>query len=291
MADQSDRLLDASPTSSNPKVKISQGGIRWELALIAFLMVALLAMGAALFYMATKPPELPAISSPPPVPQPTTSQRAPERPAQIPAVQPPQPEFGDADLAPVAAPRELDRSDNQVREAARDLSPSLLAWLTPDEQMRKWVLLVVNLANGEVPSKHLPIKYSMLPFDVTERNGKLYAKPFNYMRLQPLVDRAIEVSPEKAAAYYRRWQPMFEKAYDELGLEGNFHGHLLKAIDNVLAAKPLPRNASLKQPEVNYLYEDPNLESATELSRLLWRMGPANTEKLQEFLLALKRAL
>lgn len=289
MVDESERLLDRP---GNAKAGKSEGKVSRELILIGGLLLALLGLGYGLFIMLSSSPELPPQPALSDLQQPAlAADQSTETVEPAPQVAPPTPDLGDAELAPVAAPRDLDGSDAQVKLAAEDLSTTLLQWLTPEEQIRKWVLLVVNLANGDVVGKHRPLVYPMPPFSVLLESDVPYAAAKNYQRADVLVSSITALPADKLAAYYRRWQPLFEKAYGELGQEGNFHGQLLKAIDRILAVQMPQGSMALKRPNVHYVYADPALEQATELEKLLWRMGGENLGLVQEYLVGLKAAL
>ena len=197
----------------------------------------------------------------------------------------------DPELAPVERPVELDGSDKQVVEAVRDMSPGLLAWLTPDEQIRKWVLMTANLADGDLISKHRPLVYPMRPFKTERKNGITTMSSANYARTDKLVAAITAIPPEKMAAYYRQWSPVLERSFGELGLEGSFHGHVQQLIYRALAVEALPVSPALSRPHVLYTYTDARLEAAGDLEKLLWRIGPENMARLQEYLVLLNGAL
>jgi PHD/YefM family antitoxin component YafN of YafNO toxin-antitoxin module len=86
------------------------------------------------------------------------------------------------------------------------------------------------------------------------------------------------------AAYYRAWKPLLEKAYRELGGKGTFQQRLHAALDRVEAVHSLTAQPELVQPVVYYKYADPTLESASDVEKLMWRLGPRNTQKVQDYL-------
>ncbi len=186
------------------------------------------------------------------------------------------------------APTDLNQSDATTREVIKDLSrkeelpTSLLQWLTPKEQVRKWVLLVNNVAMGKVPVKNRPLEFSMKPFAVTGTEDQPLLAEANFTRLDPLVNAFVSLDAQLLARYYRAWEPLLQEAYDELGQPGPFRERLLAAIDRVLAVQPLDdMPIRLKQPSVYYRYADPQLEAASDVEKLLWRMGPRNTVRIQ----------
>ena len=94
------------------------------------------------------------------------------------------------------------------------------------------------------------------------------------------------------AALYKRFYPLLEEAYREMGLKkGNFHTVMLGAIDNLLAAPVVEQDILLVRPKVFYQYADPALEKLPASHKLLLRMGPDNTRRLQESLKNLRAKL
>jgi hypothetical protein len=184
----------------------------------------------------------------------------------------------------VGAPASLEGSDVQVKEAVLDLAPAMASWLLPEEQVRKWVLLVDLVAEGKLPRRYRPLNYPMASFKVDESRGEVIADPANFERANILLDQVIAIEPARLARYYRQWQPLLEKAYRELGKPGSFDQRLHRAIERALAVKPLQEQAGFKHPGVFYLYADSKLEKSSDLSRLMWRLGEDNTLRLQVYL-------
>lgn len=198
----------------------------------------------------------------------------------------------------VPAPGDLGQSDAQTRAAVKDLSnkmdtgSDLLQWLTPKEQIRKWVQLVDNVAMGKVPVKNRPLEFTIPAFAVSGGENQPILSETNFNRLNPLVDAFVALDPDLLARYYQAWDPLLQDAFSELGQPGSFQDRLLEAIDRVLAVEPLQGSAiALKQPSVYYRYADPELEAASDLEKLLWRMGPRSTIRIQSQLRDIKRAL
>ena len=198
----------------------------------------------------------------------------------------------------VTAPTDLGQSDTQTREAIRELpqrqavANQLLQWLTPREQIRKWVLLVDNVAMGKVPTKNRPLEFALTPFAVTGGETDPVLAESNFNRLDPLVDAFVTLDPELMARYYQAWESLLQEAYGELGQPGPFRTRLLEAMDRVLAVEPWAQMPiALKRPSVYFRFADPEREAASELEKLLWRMGPRNTIRIQSQLRDIKLAL
>ncbi len=191
----------------------------------------------------------------------------------------------------IQPPKELSGSDDLFRFAVEAMTNQAVQWLTPDEQIRKWVLLVDNVANNKVPIKNRPLEFQLPPLNL-ESSGEMTRLGNNTERTSILIDAFTNVDTTLVVHYYRAWLPTFEQAYEELGQEGDFHSRFIQAIDNVLAVDADAANdATLIQPVVYFKFADPSLEKATRLEKFLWRLGSKNTEKIKRFLKQLKDKL
>ncbi len=191
----------------------------------------------------------------------------------------------------VKAPNALAGSDSRVFIAVQDLKPELAQWLVDRELVRKIVLMVDLMAQGDIPVKHRPLDYAMDQFRVVQRGQSYEVDPKNYERTIPLVFALTAISPQRLADYYRGWYPLLERAYAEQGRNDHFDNRVHMAIDNILQAPPAPQGALLKQPRVLYQYADPELEQASHLHKWLWRLGPENQQRIQQFLQSFKQYL
>lgn len=239
-------------------------------------VVAIAAIGALGWYLQRgRQPEPVAVPvAPPPVV---------EQPAQAP--EPAEKPAAPVDTTPlIAAPLGLDNSDGQVRVALSDFAPKLAQWLTPEEQVRKWVALIDQLADGKWPVRHRPVDFPLPGFKVLHKGDQLKPDPSNYKRTDALVQAFTEIPVERMAQYYHAWLPVLDKAYAELGGTGTFDKRLRLAIRRVLATRPLPPDLDLVRPVIVYKYADEQLELASEVEKMTWRLGPQNTKRLQEYL-------
>lgn len=260
------------------------------------LVVLCALAGAAIYTVFLKPtPEQPAetVEQPSPKPQPQPIVRDPELENNLesePAVAANEPLPDDIEPL-IDPPTQLDNSDTVVLQVINDIAPKLSTWLLPEQQVRKWVLAIDLLANGELPKKYPPLNFPMAPFKIEQNDKKMTTGNSNFSRAKPLITAITAVDPKLAARYYQHWLPTLEMAYREQGKPGSFDARLREAIDNVLSVEPLSQPATLHQPHVFYQYKDPELEQRTDLNKLMWRMGPENTALVQDYLKQLKKHL
>jgi hypothetical protein len=152
-------------------------------------------------------------------------------------------------------------------------------------------LMVKNAAEGNVVVKNRPVDLKVLPFAVVEAGG-VDSIGDNEERTQAIIKSITEIDPQTLARYYRSWLPLFESAYQELGESGSFDSRFHQAMMHILETDPYAaENAKLVRPSVYYKYADDELENASEVEKLLWRLGPENAIALQKFVHELRLAL
>jgi hypothetical protein len=183
-------------------------------------------------------------------------------------------------------PSNLSGSDIQVMALVNDINPKFKVWIAPKEQIRKWVALIDRLALGEMPTKYRPLTSKITGFNVITKDGRLYVNPENHKRFNSLIDVITTVRPDLLASYYRYWLPIFDTAYDELGNSSRFNKRLRLSIDSILAVNPLEiEQAELKKPtSIIYKYMNADIEDNSDITKWVWRIGPENAKKLQNYL-------
>jgi hypothetical protein len=196
---------------------------------------------------------------------------------------------------------DLNESDLDIQSALDQLNVNgLMALLVPEHVLRKFVLAVNNVSEGKVNYEYRPVVSPPPPFavetfsivvnDVIAEQARVSAN--NFPRYQPYVTALTALDPVLAANVYRRFYPLLEQAFAELGLKKpNFHSVLIAAIDNVLAAPEANGDLLLVQPKIFYQYADPVLEQLPQTHKLMLRMGPDNARQVKSSLRALRQEL
>lgn len=264
-------------------------------------IIAILVIGAAVFLFTGNEPEAPMFTDEPINTAPKAIDRSATyyddtmnndsdtvAPSASVTEEPPAPE---PDPRLIPPPADLTDSDPVVASAITVLSPKLSQWLIPEEQIRKWVLAVDLIADGKLPKRYRPIDYPMSKFDVAKSDEQLVAAEQNHARMNALLDALEAIDTDLLAEFYASWKPVLAEAYREQGKPGSIDQRVQLAISQILAVSPPPENAELKRPGVLYVYEDEQLEVATDIEKLLWRMGEENTQRLQSFARELRSAL
>ncbi len=189
----------------------------------------------------------------------------------------------------------LNESDSHVltRLAGMEMGASLLRLVTPDELIRKFVVYVDNVANDELPQLDYPVRPVEQSMQVREVDENLYVmETAAHRRFDPVIATLVAMDVNHAMRIYRSLRPLFQEAYAELGYRDvNFDDVLIRAIDVVLDARIEEGPYQLIQPRVMYQFAESDLESLTPVEKQLIRIGPENTDRLQQRLREYRRQL
>jgi hypothetical protein len=198
-----------------------------------------------------------------------------------------------ADVAPIDLPP-LGESDDVVRGLVKELSsnPSVAAWLTTNNLIRNFTVVVSNIAAGEPAAGRVPVLRPKGSFQVEERGEDLFIDSRGYARYLPLATAATSINPDGAARLYSTLKPRIDEAYAELGQTGTFDETLERAIV-LLLQTPLREGRVPIEPSgaVTYRFADPALEKLTPTQKLLIRFGPENQRAVQTALRNIALAL
>jgi hypothetical protein len=190
----------------------------------------------------------------------------------------------DVDLPP------LDESDSLVRDLVRALSahPIIAAWLTTDQLLRNFVVVVQNVADGDTPSGHLNTIAPKGPFQTRQQGTATYIDSRSYARFDPHASAVSGLDARGTARLYATLKPRIDDAYREIaGKDADFDRALQRAIVELLKTPTIEGDAAVVPSNVGYAYADPKLESLSHAQRQLLRMGPRHVRVVQEKLRAI----
>ena len=177
----------------------------------------------------------------------------------------------------------LDQTDTLVRTLASGLSshPLLVSWLATDGILRRFTVVIDNIAYGQPVRKQLTAVTPAGSFRVTGR-GTLRADPRNYARYEPLTSAMESIEPVRAAQMYSMLRPRVEEAYLEMGRGVSFDRALEQAIIALLQAPPVRGNETLVPAKpVGYAFTNPQLQALSPAQKHLLRMGPERAPRVQ----------
>jgi hypothetical protein len=250
-------------------------------------VVLAIGAGLGLWYYWVKVLEPPPEEAPEPAP-------AIEMPAEMPGPLHPVEPIGEEapearDLVPLPP---LDQSDDYFKLEISDIFGAAIEDMLADSRMIERVVATVdNLPRSHVAERIRPLGGLSDPFvvDSQDASGEFFIDTTNYRRYDALVDMAMAADLDEVIELYRRYYPLFQDAYVELGYpQGYFNDRLVEVIDHLLETPDIGDPVPLVQPHVLYEYEDPDLEALSSGQKLLLRMGREHRDNLKARLRELK---
>jgi hypothetical protein len=193
---------------------------------------------------------------------------------------------------------ELAQSDSGVAEALRGVfgAPAVESWLVPDEVLRRFVASIDNLPRNVPLEKRRPLRAPAEAFlvdrtsvDAAAGTERITLSARNAGRYDAAVALFTETDPQMLVALYRRWYPLLQQAYEDLGYPDRyFNDRMVAVIDDMLRAPDVRDPIVLVQPKVLYQFEDPRLEQLSSGQKLLLRMGPGHATAVKSRLRELR---
>ena len=234
---------------------------------IAIAVVALLAFALGAYWFLGRGDDAPPV----------------ETVVDAPEVIPPPPAPVDTEPAPVEVPA-LDESDAFVRDIVAALSshPGWAAWLVNDGMIRRFVVVVDNVADGANPAQHVTFMRPEERFATTGDSSTPRVDRRNYARYDLHAEIIGSLDTQGTADLYRRLEPLINEAYVELGNPDRpFIGTLERAIVSLLNVPIVEDQAALVEHAPFFHYTDERLESLSPSQKQFLGMGPDNVRTIQ----------
>ena len=202
-----------------------------------------------------------------------------------PATPPPEPE---PEPEPEPPPFELpllSDSDAVIRELLSALSthPVFASWLITDDLIRRLVVVVENVANGNNPAQHVPFMQPSSRFAIDDTEPALRISPASYARYDSLAATVASLDVNGTAQLYRQLLPLMNEAYTELGIpDSAFPGSFQRAITHLLEV-PIIEGRPIIEPRASFFYEytDPDFQNLSAAQKQFLGMGPDNVRIVQ----------
>lgn len=249
---------------------------------IQWLIPVLLACGAAAalwYFWAAGPVAEPEVPAPPPSVGEPAEDPGPLHPVEPPAdVEEERPEL--VSLPP------LGESDQYLKlELAEIFDQSVEGMLVESGLIERVVATIDNLPRARVAERIRPIGPVGDSFEVDDgqdASGEYSLDEANYRRYETLVNMLASADIDEMVDLYRRYYPLFQKAYVNLGYpDGYFNDRLVEVIDHLLETPEVTGPVKLVRPHVLYEYEDPQLEALSSGQKMLLRMGTENAAQVK----------
>jgi len=182
----------------------------------------------------------------------------------------------------------LDDLDAYLRLELVNIFGNTLDDLLAEEMLiERFVTTVDNLPRSHVAERVRPVGRLPGVFTVDKggEDGLLLISPTNFDRYAFLIDMIEYASLDSAVDAYRRYYPLFQKAYVELGYpDGYFNDRVIEVIDHLLETPAPDKPILLARPHVLYEYADADLEALSSGQKLLLRMGGDQAARLKTVL-------
>lgn len=227
--------------------------------------------------------------------QPELEMTEPEPAAEEP---PPGPEHPLEDTGEAAArepetrpPPTLEESDEVLKlELSGLFGETLEEQLARQDLVERIVATIDNLPRERIADRIRPMSgvSGQLAVEPGDSEEQYVLSPENFERYDALVGMVANADTADMEQLYRRFYPLFQRAYAGLGYpDGYFNDRVIEVIDHLLATPEPEGPVKLTRPHVLYEYADPELEQLSPGQKLLLRMGNehANTikAKLRDF--------
>ena len=184
--------------------------------------------------------------------------------------------------------------DELVRNLAAELSkrPELAKWLAQEDLIRRFVVVVDQIATGKSPKKTIAFLEPEEDFSSVERDGRRYVDPRSYRRYDAVAAVVESLDVEGTARLYRELEPHVEAAWAELGYpDRDFEETLAQAIRALLSVPVIEGAVELDPRVTTHEYADNRLEELSPVKKQFLRMGPDNVRKVQAKLRDIAAAL
>jgi len=167
------------------------------------------------------------------------------------------------------------------------LGPGIAELLVDEALIEKVVATIDNLPRRIVSERIRPVGGLSEPFavDGQDGSGEYTMNPANYDRYDLLVVMLARADRDELADVYRRFYPLFQEAYENLGYpDAYFNDRLVEFIDHLLATPDVVEPVALVRPHVLYEYENPDIEGLSAGQKLLIRVGSEHRLVIKQFL-------
>lgn len=189
---------------------------------------------------------------------------------------------------------ELDASDAEFVQDLLTVSPQLKQWLFKKEQIRKAIFSINDMAQGlRPPVKRLREISFTEPFSVDEEEGRKYISALAYHRYDRLAQAINSIDEQGLVALYKKYLPLFQTVFAEFSYPAYYQvlDSIKAATGKIIQAPVITGKIEVIRPTVRYKFADPKLEKLSALDKQMLRMGPDNTQLIQNKLRGLIEAL
>lgn len=183
----------------------------------------------------------------------------------------------------------LDESDTLVQQELLKLNwkPGLAALFVNEEMIRRFVVQIDNIAQGQLVPQQSVFKGLKQDFKVVKNGAQYQLDSANYARYNLYLDLLESAPQTQVAALFNQLYPLMQAAYQELGYpDQQFRDRVQQAIKVLLAAPEVADGPMLVLESVQYSFADPELEQLGLAPKQMIRLGQKNQQRLKLLLAA-----
>jgi len=187
----------------------------------------------------------------------------------------------------------LEQSDEFFRQQVATVSFKLSDWFGVSSAIKKYLVIVNDLSQNQLLFKHRLFLKAPGKIVVGEDKLGLYLSKDSYHRYDSLADAMVSIDVDKGLQLYLTVKPLLEQVYKDFAYPEGYQLQdvFLKAAASVIKAPVIDGRIALLPYSVRYKFADHKLETLTDVEKLMIRMGPENTLKIQNKLRQLVQAL
>ena len=204
-------------------------------------------------------------------------------PAPVPVAAGPRIDNPLSPTAPVPLPTLADSDDPLGADVATLFHAAALPELFyPTHLARRLVATVDNLPREQVAATVRLMRPPEGALAVRGEEPSLSLAPENSARYAKYLELLAGVDSHQAVAVYRKFYPLLQQAYDELGYPGHyFNDRVVEVIDHLLASPEVQDPVPLIHPSVMYKFADPRIETRSAGQKAMIRIGRDNAQAVK----------
>ncbi len=178
----------------------------------------------------------------------------------------------------------LDESDALVQRElqALGLKANLLALLVNEEMIRRFVVQVDNIAQGQMVPEQAFFKGLSKDFQAKQQGQQYQLDAVNYSRYHPYLDLLESAPKAQVVALFNQLYPLLQAAYAELGYPNQqFRDRLQQAFTVLIGAPEVADSPLLVLDSVQYDFADSEVEQLPMAQKQMIRLGQKNQQRLK----------
>jgi hypothetical protein len=176
-------------------------------------------------------------------------------------------------------------ADAYARETIESVNggKALAQFVAGDYIVERAVAIVDAIRRGEVPYKLLPVGRPSKPFPITDDGLRVTMDPSGFSRYDVFAQWVNGIDVLAIVYLLNEYEQIATEALSRMGV-GDFdiRSAVLAATTEILATPIAPESAELMKREANWVYMDPELEALSSLQKQVLRVGPKNSQIIQE---------